>query len=293
MSKSWGPCPSPVLPCNQPPPDTQDPPGSQPQRPQHSQSTDLQMTGASKDEAPQTVTVNGGQARARLTLNTERYMLERDPRVTQAAHGSQRDSRGTCCERPCTAEAEGQASTPGAPCVCTGVCVHVCAHTRASRPGMTTGHTHRHPQKLSPVSLSCASSRRILTPLRGRLCTRGTREARGQLTSPKPPTRDTRLRPRVRWLSVQRQFSRSGERTPHCTQGPFLSWRDGGSGQQAARCALTSGRGSVSGAGSHGSHESEERQAPPRLLRQDSMGRLCIWPSRGPHTCVCQEAFHI
>ena len=81
-----------------------------------------------------------------------------------------------------------------------------------------------------------------------------------QVTSPKPPTRVTRLRPPVRRLSVQRRFFRSGERALHCTEGPFLSWRDGGFGQQAARCVLTSGRGSVSGAGSHGSHEAEEQQ---------------------------------
>lgn len=132
MSKSWGPCPSPVLPCNQPPPDTQDPPGSQPQRPQHSQSTDLQMTGASKDEAPQTVTVNRGQARARLTLNTERYTLERDPRVTQAAHGSQRDSRGTCCARPRTRRQRDNSKSPLRVHTCIAACDDHWPHSQTS-----------------------------------------------------------------------------------------------------------------------------------------------------------------
>lgn len=77
---------------------------------------------------------------------------------------------------------------------------------------------------------------------------------------PQAPTRDTRLGPPVRLLSVLRQFFKRGERTPHCIEGPFLSRQDGGLAQQAKRCALTSGRRAVSGAGSHGSRESEERQ---------------------------------
>ena len=131
--------------------------------------------------------------------------------------------------------------------------------------------------------------RRILTPLRGRLCTPGTREARGQVTSPKPPTRVTRLRPPVRRLSVQRRFFRSGERALHCTEGPFLSWRDGGFGQQAARCVLTSGRGSVSGAGSHGSHEAEEQQGSSVPSQTGLNGPTVQLAQPGAPTLVCAK----
>lgn len=92
---------------------------------------------------------------------------------------------------------------------------------------------------------------------------------------PQTPTWDTRLGPPVRQLSVQQQFFKSGERTPHCREGPFLSRRDGRLAQQAKRCALTSGRRAVSGAGSHGSHESEDRQGSS-VLPQTRLNGLIV-----------------
>lgn len=77
------PCPNPVLPCVQPPPDTQDPPSSQPQRPPRGHSTDLQ-----NDQRQAGVRLhrwsrgNGGQERA--VTDPEHSVTH--PRMTHSSH---------------------------------------------------------------------------------------------------------------------------------------------------------------------------------------------------------------
>lgn len=159
---------------------------------------------------------------------------------------------------------------------------------------MTTGHTHRHISETEPpVSLLCASSRLILTPLRGRLCTPRDSGSPRPAHLPKPPTRDTRLRPRVRWLSVQRRFSRSGERTPHCTQGPFSAGETADPANKP-RCALTSGGLCFRGRFAWEAMNLGERQAPSASSQTRLNGPIVhLAQPEPPHLCVPGGLSHI